>query len=134
MKDYRFDFFRTSFSRLPRARDAGNGRIDFPINHDPSLATLRQEVGGDRPRRTHGHGTGRARARIASAPAGEGGPIGRRRREGRHRAAIVGGRAGGPAVDLGGTLGGGHGAATSASLVDRQRESVGRVGGVVYEY
>src|SRR5207302_9796646 len=54
-----------------------------------------------------------------------------------HRAATVGGRAGGPAVDLGGTVGtggGGHGAATSARLVDREGVGDGRVGGVVYEH
>src|SRR6266480_6998141 len=117
MEDYRFDFFRTSLSRLPRARDAGNGRIDCPIKagnhgftvgrnagHDPSVATLRQEVGGDRPRGTHGHRAGRARDRIASAPAVEDGGEVRRHREGYLSAAIVSGRAARPAVDLGGTV------------------------------
>src|SRR6267143_2632495 len=123
MEDYRFDFFRTSLSRLPRARNAGNGRIDYPID-----ATLRQEVGGDRPRRTHGHGAGRARDRIASAPAVEGGEEVQCHREGHRSAAIVSGRAGRPAVDLGGTVGtgrGGNGAvadAQGARLVDGEGE------------
>src|SRR5438445_8481589 len=126
MEDYRFDFFRTSLSRLPR-----EGRLQranrFPY---PSLATLRQEVGGDRPRRPHGHGAGRARDRIASAPAVEGGEEVQPHREGHRSAAIVSGRAGGPAVDLGGTVGtgrGGHGAvadAQGARLVDGEGEAL----------
>src|SRR2546427_12339290 len=85
---------------------------------------LRQEVGGDRPCRKHGHGTTRARGRIASAPAGEDGEGGRRGRQGHDRAAIIGGGAGGPAVDPWGT--GGHGAATGAGLVGCRGEGGGR--------
>src|SRR5712692_11540554 len=99
------------------------------------MTTLRQEVGGDRPRGTHGHGTGRARDRIAVAPVVEDGKEIRPRREGHHGAVIVGGRAGGPAVDLGGTGGngiGGHGAVTDAQdarLVDREGEPLQGKGG-----
>src|SRR5438309_5735128 len=65
---------------------------------DPSLTTLRQVVGGDLPRFIHDYGTGRARGRIAVAPADEDGEEVRRCRKGHHRAAIVRGRAGRPAV------------------------------------
>src|SRR2546422_10012680 len=91
---------------------------------------LRQEVGGDRPRRPHGQGTARARDRMAAAPAGEDGSEGRRRRKGHYGAAIVGGGAGGSAVDPGGT--GGHGAvadAQGARLVHREGEALQGKGG-----
>src|SRR5438309_8516744 len=94
----------------------------------PSRTTLRQEVGRDRPCRTHGHGTGRARDRIAAAPAAEDGEEARRGRQGHHRAAIVGGVAGGPAVDPGG-IGGDGAAADDARLVDREGERLPGKGG-----
>src|SRR5438034_6067023 len=68
--------------------------------------TLRQEVGGDRPRRTHGHTARRPGGRIAAAPAGEDGEEGGRRSQGHDRAAIVGGRARSAAVDP--AIAGGH--------------------------
>ena len=51
-------------------------------SREPSLTALRQEVGGDGSRRSHGHGTGPARGRITAVPAGEHGEEARRRSQG----------------------------------------------------
>src|SRR5207249_7023541 len=59
------------------------------------------------------------------------------RRQVHYRAVIVGDGAGGPAVDLGGTVGtggGGHGPAAGACLADCQGEGAGRGGGVVDQH
>src|SRR2546426_139759 len=90
---------------------------------------LRQEVGGDRPRRTHGRGTGRTRDRIAAAPAGEAGTCGRSGGQSNGGpAGIVRGTARArPAVDPWGT--GGHGATAGARLVDREDETLQGKGG-----
>src|SRR3989454_1402796 len=91
---------------------------------------LRQEVGGDRPRRTHGHDTGRARGRIASAPAGEGGAGGRGGGQSNGGpAGIIRGtaRRARPAGNPGRT--GGDGAAARARLVDREDEALQVKGG-----
>src|SRR5439155_15024531 len=77
---------------------------------------------GDRPGRIHGHGTGRARDRIAAATARDRGPSVGRGRQGHHGAVVVDGRAGGPAVDPGGT--GGDRAAPIAGLGDREGEAL----------
>jgi hypothetical protein len=97
---------------------------------------LKQEVSGDRPPLIHRHDTGCARDLIAAAPTVEDGKEARRRREGHHCAVTVGGRAGGPAIDLcgtGGTGPGGHRAVTEVQeprLVDRERERLrGKCGG-----
>src|SRR5207247_7467224 len=96
-------------------------------SREPSVTALRQEVGGDGPCRVHGHGTGPARGRITAAPADEHGQGARRRGQGHHRAAVVGGRAGGPAVDPRGT--GCDSAADDARFVDREGEGLRGKGG-----
>src|SRR2546426_669246 len=91
---------------------------------------LRQEVGGDRPRRTHGHDTACARGRIASAPAGEDGAGGRSGGQSNGGpAGIIRGtaRRARPADNPGRT--GGDGAATGARLVDREDEALQVKGG-----
>src|SRR5437867_1984444 len=65
--------------------------------------------------------------RAASAPASEDGPRGRARREGHRHAAIVGGRAVGPAV-VDPAIIGAHGAAAGAHVVDRDGEREGGTG------
>src|SRR5207244_1849077 len=93
---------------------------------------LRVKGGGDRARRVHGHGAARARDRIAAAPAREGGAASRRRGQGHHGAAVVGGGGGparGLAVDLGGRLGGRHGAAAGPRLHDREGDALWIEGG-----
>src|SRR5439155_4973559 len=81
-----------------------------------------QEAGGDRPRRSHSDRTGRARDRVAFAPAREEVEETRSRRQGHHRAAVVGSRAGRPAVDR--SVARGHGAAAETRLVDVEREAL----------
>src|SRR5207244_4000223 len=81
---------------------------------------LRVKGGGDRARRVHGDGAGRVRDRVAVAPPRKGGAGGGLRRQGHHRAGRVRRRARGPAVDLGGSLRGGHGAVARARQDDRE--------------
>src|SRR5437899_10941058 len=47
------------------------GALELRLDEDHDM-TLRQEVGGDCPRRTQGQRTGRAGGRIAAVPAREG--------------------------------------------------------------
>src|SRR5207245_1192421 len=88
---------------------------------------LQVKGGGDGGGGGHSHGAGAGAGTAAAAPAGKGGAAGGSRRQGHHRAAIVGRRAGGPAVDPGGTRG--HGATARPRLLDR--EEVTREGGAV---